>query len=161
MKQSPQPLSRIHWYRYYIAKTVTPPILLRLLELDAQIDGLMQERCNSSALAMELRISCINPSKWRSRTSHTLCHYVNFAMRWGTASNWASRRRTTPKWGSYWSGRWMGHLLSYSLSGGHNGAMLPINLGGLNGPLTSHFIFSSHINFSLNTPTHYSSPMQK
>ena len=31
------------------------------------IDGLMQERCNSSALAMELHISCINPL--------TLCLY--------------------------------------------------------------------------------------
>ena len=29
---------------------------------DAYIDGLMQERCNSSALAMELCLSCINPS---------------------------------------------------------------------------------------------------
>ena len=29
-----------------------------------QIDGLMQERRNSSALAMELRLSCINPSRW-------------------------------------------------------------------------------------------------
>ena len=28
----------------------------------ANIDGLMQERCNSSALAMELHLSCINPS---------------------------------------------------------------------------------------------------
>ena len=27
----------------------------------SQIDGLLQERCNSSALAMELRLSCINP----------------------------------------------------------------------------------------------------
>ena len=32
------------------------------LEID-QIDGLMQERRNSSALAVELRLSCINPSK--------------------------------------------------------------------------------------------------
>ena len=29
-----------------------------------KIDGLVQERRNSSALAMELRLSCINPSKW-------------------------------------------------------------------------------------------------
>ena len=57
------------------------------------------------------------------------------------------------------SGHWMGHLLSYSLSGGHDGAMPPINPRGLNGPLTSHFIFSSHMYFSLNTPTHYRSPM--
>ena len=28
-----------------------------------KIDGLVQERCNSSALAMELRLSCTNPSK--------------------------------------------------------------------------------------------------
>ena len=28
------------------------------------IDGLMQERRNSSALAMELRLSCTNPSIW-------------------------------------------------------------------------------------------------
>ena len=31
-----------------------------------KIDGLVQERRNSSALAMELRLSCINPSKWYS-----------------------------------------------------------------------------------------------
>ena len=29
------------------------------------IDGLMRERCNSSALAMELHLSCTNPSIWR------------------------------------------------------------------------------------------------
>ena len=29
-----------------------------------QIDGLVQERCNSSALAMELRLSFTNPSKY-------------------------------------------------------------------------------------------------
>ena len=28
-----------------------------------QIDGLMQERCNSIANALELHLSCINPSK--------------------------------------------------------------------------------------------------
>ena len=32
-----------------------------------QIDGLMQERCNSSALAVELHLSCINPSKCGDR----------------------------------------------------------------------------------------------
>ena len=86
-------------------------------------------------------------------------HYVYFAMRWGTASKEASRRRTTPKQGSSLSGHWMGHLFSYSLSGGHDGTILPINPRGLNGSLTSHFIFSSHMYFSLNTPTHYWSPM--
>ena len=29
-----------------------------------QLDGLVQERRNSSVLAMELRLSCINPSNW-------------------------------------------------------------------------------------------------
>ena len=29
-----------------------------------EIDGLVQERCNSSALVMELRLSCTKPSKW-------------------------------------------------------------------------------------------------
>ena len=33
------------------------PIFFRL-----HIDGLVQERCNLSALAIELRLSCINPS---------------------------------------------------------------------------------------------------
>ena len=31
--------------------------------LNHYIDGLVQERRNSSALAMELRLSCINPTK--------------------------------------------------------------------------------------------------
>ena len=31
---------------------------------NSDIAGLVQERCNSSALAMELRLSCINPSIW-------------------------------------------------------------------------------------------------
>ena len=63
-------------------------------------------------------------------------------MRWSTASKGASRRRETPKRDISLSGHSMGHLLSYSLSGGHDGTMLPINPRGLNGPLTSHFIFS-------------------
>ena len=82
-------------------------------------------------------------------------HYVNFAMRWGTASKTASRWWAIPKRGSVLNGHWIGHLLSYSLSGGHDGAMLPIYPRGLNGPLTSHFIFFYHMYFSLNTPTYY------
>ena len=31
--------------------------------METQIDGLVQERRNSSALAMELGLSCTNPSK--------------------------------------------------------------------------------------------------
>ena len=33
------------------------------------LDGLMQERRNSSALAMELRLSCFNPSIWDTRAN--------------------------------------------------------------------------------------------
>ena len=86
------------------------------------------------------------------------CHYANFAMRRSTASKSPGGEKPRKRESSL-SGHWMGHLLSYSLSGGHDGAMPPINPRGLNGPLTSHFIFSSHMYFSLNTPTHYWSPM--
>ena len=37
--------------------------------LQYHIDGLVQERCNSSALAMDLYLTCINPTIW----NHT--HY--------------------------------------------------------------------------------------
>ena len=37
------------------------PILVRQ---HLHIDGLVQERCNSSALAMDLSLSCANPSIW-------------------------------------------------------------------------------------------------
>ena len=33
-----------------------------LTALTSMVDGLVEERCNSSALAMELRLSRINPS---------------------------------------------------------------------------------------------------
>ena len=38
--------------------------MLWLIDPALQIDGLVQERRNSSALAMELRFSCNNPSKY-------------------------------------------------------------------------------------------------
>ena len=44
-------------------------IFLMLLKTIQHIDGLMQERCNSSALAMELHLSCNNPSILRVNTS--------------------------------------------------------------------------------------------
>ena len=72
--------------------------------------------------------------------------HLNFAMRWGTASKGASSRRTTPKWDSSLSGRWMGHLLS----GGHDGIMLPINPRGLNGPF---YFFLPHVFFTKYTNT--------
>ena len=109
---------------------------------------------------MIIIITTTTTTLWAVSTSATACgRYVNFAMRWGTASRGASRRRATPKRDISLSGHWMSHLLTYSLSGGHDGAMLPINQRGLNGPLTSHLIFFSHMDFSLNTPTHYWFPM--
>ena len=37
--------------------------------IEEQIDGLVQERHNSSALAMELRFSCTNPSEWNAQVN--------------------------------------------------------------------------------------------
>ena len=45
----------------------------------SQIDGLVQERRNSIANALELRLSCTNPSKYRSipsRNSDSLHAYT-------------------------------------------------------------------------------------
>ena len=43
-----------------------------LIRHDSYIGGLVQERRNSSALAMELRLSCTNPSIWRPCNTHLL-----------------------------------------------------------------------------------------
>ena len=40
------------------------PLYTYQIPLQHQIDALVQERCNSSALAMELGLSCTRPSKW-------------------------------------------------------------------------------------------------
>ena len=41
------------------------------IKLNHNIDGLVQERRNSSVLAMELRLSCTNPSIWCNMEIHT------------------------------------------------------------------------------------------
>ena len=41
-----------------------------------EIDGLGQKRCNSIANALELHLSCTNPSKWY-RLHFTLCMYYS------------------------------------------------------------------------------------
>ena len=41
-----------------------PSYLCRKSHFGDKIDGIVQERHNSSALAMELRLSCINPLRW-------------------------------------------------------------------------------------------------
>ena len=52
----------------------------------SHFDGLVQERHNSSALAMELRLSCINPSIWQSQgvtaaQQLLICHYGSTRLR--------------------------------------------------------------------------------
>ena len=42
------------------------------------LDGLVQERRNSSALAMELCLSCINPSMWSYRLCGTWYQKINY-----------------------------------------------------------------------------------
>ena len=44
----------------YLRKAHSAPMVIHL---QLQIEGLVQERCNSSALAMELCLSCTNPSR--------------------------------------------------------------------------------------------------
>ena len=46
-------------YQQWSDKNSSTPVKM---QQGLHIDGLVQERCNSSALAMELRLSCTNPS---------------------------------------------------------------------------------------------------
>ena len=46
--------------------------MLHFINKKYNIDGLGQERRNSSASAVELRLSCINPSIWFKRPFHTI-----------------------------------------------------------------------------------------
>ena len=55
------------WYIYAAVNWVITDLdndlaPMRRHYFNLRFDGLVQERCNSSALAMELRLSCINPS---------------------------------------------------------------------------------------------------
>ena len=57
--------------------------------LHVHIDGLVQERRNSSALAIELRLTCTNPSLCISMKE--ICHIfiqisLNFVL-WGSIAN--------------------------------------------------------------------------
>ena len=48
---------------------------------NVHIDGLVQERRNSSALAMELCLSCINPSIWHTVSNvNTRCFCVYYVV---------------------------------------------------------------------------------
>ena len=48
-------------------------ILRETRMIEDHVDGLVQERRNSSALAMELRLSCTSPSIW-----YLELHYISF-----------------------------------------------------------------------------------
>ena len=73
------------------------PFLFRLKQ-EEHIDGLVQERRNSSALAMELRLSCINPSIWFHMVTSWHGHTFRItsplwgepALTGGFSSHWAS-----------------------------------------------------------------------
>ena len=54
-----------------ISYKMTLDIMKSRAYANVQINGLMQKRCNSSALAMELRLFCIEPSK------HCIANNVN------------------------------------------------------------------------------------
>ena len=52
----------LYYYRYLWCQWLTPETML--LVIVYQFDGLVQERRNSIANALELRLSCTNPSNW-------------------------------------------------------------------------------------------------
>ena len=62
---SPGPVNSPH--KWQVKRKMFPfdDIIMKVWSMfylsNCHIDGLVQERCNSSALAMELRLSCINP----------------------------------------------------------------------------------------------------
>ena len=51
-------------------------IMCYLMEIIHQIDELVQEKRNSSALAMDSRLSCTNPSKYSGTNGHPSYTYV-------------------------------------------------------------------------------------
>ena len=57
------------WPRFLSPYGVTRP---QWVNSCFHFDGLMQDRCNSSALAIEIRLSCINPSIWLHTISHEM-----------------------------------------------------------------------------------------
>ena len=73
-------------YSYW---TWTKPAGTMLRLWDVYSDGLVQERRNSSAIAMELRLSCTNPSIWVSDADHhwfrywlVTCSMPSYHLKW-------------------------------------------------------------------------------
>ena len=63
--------SKEHWHH---STTSSGAIMIFIKEWIAQIDGSVQERCNSSALAMELCLSCTNPSRYSTVAENEMRH---------------------------------------------------------------------------------------
>ena len=56
---------KVHIYIHtFLQNNSTDTIMDLYIKSSDNIDGLVQERRNSSVLAMELRLSCINPLMW-------------------------------------------------------------------------------------------------
>ena len=66
----PSPTGRVH---SDCPGSWEPALSLRDLKGQDYIDELVQERCNSSALAMELHLSCIDPLTLE-------CHHISFMV---------------------------------------------------------------------------------
>ena len=57
------------WFKETHIEDFNTLLKLMFRYMPQYIDGLVQERCNSSALAMELRLSCANPSIYAKQKS--------------------------------------------------------------------------------------------
>ena len=82
-----------------------PVVCLKYVPFIANnIDGLVQERRNSIANALELCLSCTNPSKWPWVAERDLNYCCVVMM---TSSNGNIFRVTAPLWREFTSDRWI------------------------------------------------------
>ena len=82
-KYWPCPSTSILLSQYTFEHTMSLTIEMHVYEAcyrSWHIDGLVQERRNSSALAMELRLCCTNPSIWRNGSTLDLMLNVRSAF---------------------------------------------------------------------------------
>ena len=72
---------KLRWIQYGKSRWKRLPHVLLVADMDPNyaIDVVMQERRNSIADAMELRLSCTNPSIWAA-TSKTTIHQIKNAL---------------------------------------------------------------------------------
>ena len=82
----PQWVNLLGCYGFAMCDTLFPVIALVWILL--HIDGLVQARCNSSALAMELHLSCTNPSICFFFCWYIICN--NIILTYMACSIWCS-----------------------------------------------------------------------